>query len=121
MKCILLVDDDLLGRQVLRAILEKEGYVCHEAENGAEALKILEIIQFDLIITDQTMPVMDGLKLLQCLQNGFHTRETPAILVTGNLSEQVYQAAVAAGACAVFAKPYSQQTLLSGISQILTP
>jgi len=121
MKCILLVDDDSVGRQVLRAILEKEGYLCHEAENGAVALEILEIIQFDLIITDHTMPVMDGLQLLQRLHNEFLPRETPVILVTGNLSEQLYQAAMAAGACAVFAKPYSRQTLLSGISRILAP
>ena len=121
MKRVLLVDDDLSGRQVLRALLEREGYVCHEAENGVEALSLLNTLPVDLVITDNAMPVMTGLQLLQSLHNTDRHQVPPAILVTGNLSEQVHQAAVAAGACAVVGKPYSHQKLLSDISRILTP
>ena len=67
MKHILIVDDYASGRHILRERLELQGYVCQEVEDGSKALEVLQIQHFDLIITDNQMPVMTGLEFLQHL------------------------------------------------------
>ncbi|MGD9851953.1 MAG: response regulator [Nitrospirales bacterium] len=118
MKQILLVDDYVSGRQVLREKLEMHGYVCQEVEDGAEALKAIQAEHFDLVITDNQMPVMTGLELLQSLAKKPKNRRLPIILLTGNLTEPLQKAARMAGASAIFKKPYKDQELLSAITRI---
>ena len=98
---ILLVDDFEPGRLVLRERLEMQGYVCQEVENGSEALKAIETERFDLVITDNTMPIMTGLQMVQCLAERPEDQRPPVIFLTGHLSDQLAKAAQAAGACAV--------------------
>jgi two-component system response regulator (stage 0 sporulation protein F) len=62
------VDDEVSARQALRRIFESEGYTVVEAENGADALQILTTQSVDLATVDLKMPHMDGLKLLQRMQ-----------------------------------------------------
>ena len=119
MKRILIVDDFEPGRVVLRERLEIQGYACQEVENGSEALKAIETGHFDLIITDNQMPVMTGLEMLQCLAERPKDQRPPAILLTGRLSDPLSKAAQAAGARAVFGKPYKEQELISEITRIL--
>ena len=119
MKRILLVDDYDSGRRVLREKLEIQGYVCQEVEDGAEALKVIQDTQFDLIITDNQMPVMTGLELLQALTKKPKKLRPPIILLTGHLTEPLEQAAKLAGASAVLTKPVKDQIILSAITRIL--
>jgi two-component system, chemotaxis family, chemotaxis protein CheY len=121
MKQILLVDDFEPGRRVLRERLGIQGYLCQEAENGSEALKILQTKHFDLIITDNQMPVMTGLQMIQCLAEKTQDQRPPVIFLTGHLSDQLFKAAQAAGACAILGKPYKEQKLISEIIRILEP
>jgi two-component system chemotaxis response regulator CheY len=121
MKRILLVDDFKPGRLVLRERLEMEGYACQEVEDGSEALKAIETDHFDLVITDNQMPVMTGLQMLQCLAERTEDQRPPVIILTGHLSDQLSKAAQAAGAWAVLGKPYKDQELLSEITRILEP
>jgi CheY-like chemotaxis protein len=62
-KRILIVEDQESLRGYLRMMLEMEGYQVSEASNGAEALKLFPIGEFDLVITDFQMPVMEGNEL----------------------------------------------------------
>ena len=119
MKRILLVDDFQPGRLVLRERLEMQGYVCQEVENGSEALKAIETERFDLVITDNTMPIMTGLQMVQCLAERPEDQRPPVIFLTGHLSDQLAKAAQAAGACAVLQKPYKDQDLLTEITRVL--
>ena len=119
MKHILIVDDFPSGREVLREKLELQGYACQEVENGSAALKAIETKRFDLIITDNQMPVMTGLEFLQCLAEKPKDQRPPAIFLTGRLSDQLAKAAQAAGAWAVMQKPYKDQELIAEITQIL--
>ena len=119
MKRILLVDDFEPGRLVLRERLEMQGYVCQEVENGSEALKAIETERFDLVITDNTMPIMTGLQMVQCLAERPEDQRPPVIFLTGHLSDQLAKAAQAAGACAVLQKPYKDQDLLTEITRAL--
>ena len=121
MKHILIDDDFPSGREVLREKLELQGYACQEVENGSAALKAIETKRFDLVITDNQMPVMTGLQFLQCLAERPKDQRPPAILLTGHLSDPLSKAAQAAGACAVFGKPYKEPELISEITRILEP
>ena len=62
-KRVLLVDDEESLRACLRMMLEMEGHQVTEARNGAEALHLFTLSEFDLVITDFQMPVMEGNKL----------------------------------------------------------
>ncbi len=119
MKRILIVDDFEPGRLVLRKSLEKQGYVCQEAENGLEALQTLRATYFDLVITDNTMPVMTGLEFIQFLAQQPPAQQPPVILLTGTPSRYLYDEARLAGAQGIFNKPYDAQILFSEISSIL--
>ena len=121
MKRILIVDDFEPGRLVLRERLEIQGYLCHEAENGAEALKAIQTKPFDLVITDNHMPVMTGLQMLQCLADWPDDQQPPVIMLTGHLSNELSNSAQAAGACTILEKPYNAQELVSEITRILEP
>ncbi|GJL66344.1 MAG: hypothetical protein NPIRA05_13150 [Nitrospirales bacterium] len=118
---ILIVDDYESGRHVLRARLEMLGYYCQEAGNGEEALNAIQSEYFDLVITDHNMPVMTGLELLQCLAERPETQRTPVIFVTGQLSNDLRDAALRAGASAILEKPYEDEELMNELSYILTP
>jgi CheY-like chemotaxis protein len=68
---ILVVEDDLLNRDLICKVLRKEGHRVVEACDGAIALEILEVLAFDLVITDFMMPKLNGIKFvehLRCLQ-----------------------------------------------------
>ena len=65
MKRILLIEDNALNRELLRAMMEGAGYEIEEARNGQEALAMLEQRLPDLILTDLQMPVMGGFSFLQ--------------------------------------------------------
>ncbi len=68
---VLLVEDEVCLREVIRDFLEMEGYRIYEASNGIEAIKKLEEIggHFEAIITDNRMPIMNGRCLLDILKN----------------------------------------------------
>jgi CheY-like chemotaxis protein len=65
---VLVIDDNAAIRELLRFILEEEGYVVIEAADGTEGLRRYQAEPTDLVITDLKMPGMDGLELLQALQ-----------------------------------------------------
>ncbi|UCH91580.1 MAG: response regulator [Nitrospirota bacterium] len=119
MKRILLVDDFEPGRRVLRERLEIQGYLCQEAENGSEALQVMGTKHFDLVITDNQMPVMTGLQMIQYLAKKTKDQRPSVIFLTGHLSDQLSKAAQEAGACAILGKPYKEQKLISEITRIL--
>jgi len=121
MKQILIVDDYESGRHILRLRLEMEGFNCHEVENGAEALRAIQSEHFELVITDHNMPVMTGLELLQCLAERPEIQRPPSIFVTGQLSNDLRDAAMRAGASAILQKPYEDEDLMSILSRILNP
>jgi two-component system, OmpR family, response regulator len=65
---ILAIDDNAAIRELLRIVLEGEGYEVIEAADGAEGLQRYQAAPTDLVITDLQMPGMDGLELLMALQ-----------------------------------------------------
>ena len=108
---ILIVDEDGKNRSFLHEFLEDMGYTCEEAENGADALKMLEGGDFRLVITDNQMPVMRGLELIENLHLRDSLKGIPTILLTGNLTGTDLQRARHAGVKEILVKPCTSREL----------
>lgn len=88
MSKILIVDDDLAIRKLVKAFLQQEGFATFEAANGQEAMDVLANVKIDLIILDIMMPVMDGWDFCGDLKK---TMDVPIIMVTakGEIAERL--------------------------------
>jgi DNA-binding NarL/FixJ family response regulator len=85
---ILVADDDLGTRLAISDYLEAAGYSTLVAENGQEALKLVETYQPHLIVTDITMPKMDGYELVRHLRQRPGLRLLPVVFLTGRTETQ---------------------------------
>jgi DNA-binding NtrC family response regulator len=104
-RSVIVVDDDDDFRLFLRDRLERMGIQCFDAENGEVAQLILRKHKIDLIITDNHMPKMDGLELIDWLQKT--ERDMPVIFVSGDLNSSIREKAEEARVYAMFEKPCS--------------
>lgn len=86
-KRILIADDEPDILDVIKAILEHDGYIVHTARDGQQAFKLLRKYSFDAVILDVYMPKATGVKLLQMMRKSSRLKDTPAMLITGNLLE----------------------------------
>ncbi len=66
---VLIVDDDDITRESLITVLNNRGFICRQAANGADALEQIKTNEFDVVITDLEMPVMNGMELLEQAAN----------------------------------------------------
>ena len=69
-KTILVVEDERMSRAIIELTLEAHGLGCKSAIHGQEALTLLSDIEFDLILTDLRMPVLDGIDLIKAIREG---------------------------------------------------
>ena len=105
-KKILLIEDDESNRLCLREFLKDRGYVCQEAENGAEGLVKLQSEPFDLVITDLNMPIMNGFQLVDALATSSSLNQIPVLIVTGQSLSEVRQKTTHPLVKGVLPKPY---------------
>jgi DNA-binding NtrC family response regulator len=116
---ILVVEDEFLSRNNLCSYLSGEGFEIREAANGAEALEILAAETFDVVITDFVMPHVDGLRLIELINNNWP--QLPVILITGYLSANAGSIILAGKAAEIITKPIKLESLLDAIKRILEP
>ncbi len=108
----LVVDDSRTMRRILRSYVEKSGYTVDEAENGREALEVLEQVgAVELVLIDWNMPVMSGLELVQALRSNPAFNETRLMLVTSEADMARVVAALEAGANEYLMKPITLELL----------
>ncbi|MFV0362270.1 MAG: EAL domain-containing protein [Suipraeoptans sp.] len=121
MSNILIVEDSIVNRQILKKMLEQD-YDLIEAVNGQEALDILKDnwINIDLILLDIVMPVMDGYAFLSALKNYPDYQTIPIIVTTSNDSDKDEVNALAKGATDFIRKPYHFQIVKHRITNIIT-
>ena len=112
MSMILLIDDERSIRSLLRAVLESENHHVVEASNGRVGLDLYRRRSFDLVITDLTMPEMDGLKLISELRSSFLSVKVIA-MTGGSESESRLTTAKLLGAGSILQKPFPVETFLS--------
>jgi two-component system response regulator PilR (NtrC family) len=104
MEKVLVVDNEKSMRDFLSIVLKKEGYFVETAEDGDQALKVLEKDIFDLVLTDMKMPRMSGLDLLKGLKE--LSPETIIIMMTAYASAETAVEAMKEGAYDYLTKPF---------------
>ena len=112
MATVLVVDDEIVIRRVLRRLLEKQGHEVLEAEDGLQALELMEGKEVQLAIVDLMMPRMDGFELLRELERSHP--ETAAIVISG-VHNQLADAAERFDVLAALGKPFELDELDSTI------
>lgn len=116
---ILIVEDNYLTYQLLFYFLRRKNHVIHQASNGMEALSQLKENKIDLVITDISMPEMDGLTLLDEIRADDHLRKVPVIVLTASGLEHIKQMTMDKGATAFVSQPFSSIELGKIVSECL--
>lgn len=117
---LLLVEDSPANRIVAGAMLEKAGYKVETAENGAIALQRVRDEDWNLVLMDLQMPVMDGITATRQIRKLDGRRgQVPIIAVTANVFPDDLQACADAGMAEVVAKPIRRDDLLAAVSRWL--
>jgi CheY-like chemotaxis protein len=102
---IMVVDDDEDIRQMMRVLLEDDGYSVLEAENGQQAIEIAQTASPDLILMDLSMPVLDGLTATRRMREIDRVSDVPIIAITAHDSPEHRTSASAAGINEYLTKP----------------
>ena len=119
MQSILAVDDSASMRQMLAHTLKHAGYRVVEAVDGMDAWDKAGQQAFDLVLTDQNMPRLDGIDLTRRLRGTPRFRDTPILILTTESGEAMKQAGRAAGATGWMVKPFDAAKLLEVIRQVI--
>jgi len=109
---ILVVDDEPLNRELLRDLLEVNGYTVLEAVDGLSALKIVDSGTCDVILLDVRMPGMDGLEVCRRLKANLKTAPIPVLMVTALVESEQRHLGIDAGANDYLAKPIDRRDVL---------
>ncbi len=115
MSVVLVVDDSPVIRRVMSVTFEKNGFEVELAEDGQEALDILEDVDVDVVFADINMPVMDGISMLKVIRQTAEWSHLPVVMLTGVGEEKDREAAMTAGANAILTKPSSSGEIIATI------
>lgn len=116
-RTILAIDDDPAILGLMLNILTVQGYEVKTASNGVEALKMINSAQYDLIISDINMPVMDGIEFYRKLVNKSPSMKERIIFVTGNVKPNTEKFIRETGA-RWFSKPFNITDFLEAIDNL---
>ncbi len=117
---ILVAEDVPTNQLVITGILKKLGHSISIAENGQVAVDRLQASQFDLVMLDMQMPVMDGLEASRCIrQLGGDYATLPIIAVTANAFASDREACFAAGMNGFVTKPFEPDEILAEIARVV--
>lgn len=119
MHSILAVDDSASMRKMVSFTLIGAGYHVVEAVDGQDALEKAQTQTFDLILTDQNMPRLDGLGLTRKLREQPAFQTTPILILTTESSDEMKQAGRAAGATGWLVKPFDPNRLIEIIKKVI--
>jgi two-component system chemotaxis response regulator CheY len=118
-KTILAVDDSGSLRQMVVFSLNAAGYKVVEAVNGQDALNIAKQQVVDLVLTDQNMPVMDGLTLIRSLRGLSNYQKVPILMLTTESSDEMKSQGRAAGANGWLVKPFDPKKLIEIVHKVI--
>ena len=118
-RSVLLVDDNAVVRKALCELFTREGdfEICGEAKNGREAIEQARLLQPALIVTDLSMPLMDGLEETRILKKLMPA--VPVIIYTAHSDPSVDREALAAGASAIICKSDAAVVLIAKARELL--
>ena len=116
MATLLVVDDDNAVRETLCEFFA-ENHECHSADRAEQALAFLEFENYDVIVTDLSMPGIDGQQLLKRVKQTHPN--TPVIIISGNSSAEEGESSLALGAFAYLTKPFRLEDVEEAVNRAL--
>lgn len=119
MRSILAVDDSASMRKMVSFTLTGAGFQVVEAVDGEDAWEHAQKQSFDLVLTDQNMPRLDGLGLTRKLRGHPRFQNTPILVLTTESSDAMKQAGRAAGATGWLVKPFDPGRLIDVINKVI--
>ena len=118
-KTILAVDDSACSRQMVSFTLKSAGYDVVEPVDGQDGLDKAKSKSFNLVLTDQNMPRMDGLTLIKSLRGLPQYASTPILMLTTESSDAMKSQGRAAGATGWLVKPFDPQKLIEVVRKVI--
>lgn len=116
---VLIVEDNKDLCDMLKLQLEDK-FNIYVANDGVEGLKKVHLYHPDIVVTDQMMPNMDGMEMLQRIRKDFRISHIPVIILTAKGNDEAKTKAISMGANAYIIKPFSKDYLVARIEQLLT-
>lgn len=118
-KTILIVENEVSNRILIERVLSTRGYRCISASNGREALDLLDHERVDLILTDLSMPVLDGYRTTQLIRARPALADVPIVAVTAFALSDEGEAARKIGCTDYLIKPFKPRQLLELVERLL--
>jgi DNA-binding response OmpR family regulator len=115
---ILVFEDEPRVQKLLRTIFESAGFRVTGVDMGITALEVVEEDPPDLVVCDLVAPGIDGFEVITALRQEFDFRR-PILVVSGRLSEETREQALAAGADDLLSKPVKRERLLASVERLL--
>lgn len=119
MKQILIVEDKATSRELLRTVLERQGYGVIEAKDGEEALQQLQAATLDLVLLDLQIPIRNGYDVLRTIRSDDRLADLPVVALTASAMQGDREKALAAGFTGYIAKPVGPAQLREIVTQML--
>src|SRR3954451_17284086 len=113
---VLVVDDEVDVRTLIRLLLERAGFDVSEASNGRDALRRLHQLGPDLVVLDVTMPDLDGWQTLERIRD---LSDLPVLMLTARAPEIATGCGLKAAADNYVTKPFGRQELLARVEALL--
>lgn len=117
---ILVIDDELVGRQLLEAMLTPENYHVIFGENGKQGLELVTRESPDLILCDVMMPGIDGFEVCKIIRENKNTEHIPIFLITALDDRDSKIRGIVAGADDYISKPFNRVEILAKINNCLS-
>jgi CheY-like chemotaxis protein len=116
---ILIIENEVSNRILIERVLSTRGYRCLSASNGREALETLDHEHVDLILTDLSMPVLDGYRTTQLIRSRPGMEQVPIVAVTAYALNDEGEAARQIGCTEYLTKPFKPRQLLEVVERLL--
>jgi len=116
---VLIVDDDPLIRDVVRAVLEDGSYELDEAADGEEALRVATSHPPDVVLLDVMMPGIDGFEVAKRFKNDTTLKNAVVVMLTAKDAPEDRRRGMEAGADVYFTKPFSPLELLTTLAGVV--
>jgi CheY-like chemotaxis protein len=116
---ILVVDDELVMRNAIKRIFEKENYHVVVAKDAMELSKIIEDTKLDLILLDINLPWVDGLELCNLIKSHPQLKRLPVAFISGNKTDEDIRKGFEAGCDEYITKPFEVDELQKTVNQLL--
>lgn len=118
-KNILIIDDSESIRELVGFTLEAAGYRVLKGVDGADAHKLMDGREIDLVITDLNMPNMDGIQFIRAVRSSAGYAAIPILMLTTESARSPMEEAIAAGVTGWIVKPFEPAALLMTVKKVV--